>query len=226
MQDAIRRQYLEAMGIETYVPRRPLPGAAPSPLPAAAPLSAPLPEPRKSAATPAAPTPLAGTSGQATPAGTATARPPRAVPAGPAADTVRFSLAAVFAGGIAWVELLEDRPLAREQVQLVAAMARALRGPAAAPQVTQFDWPTHNNPQLDRGREAARDALAAFLGRHLEERGCSSLVMLGSACEQFVVVEQLPGLRVVRTRGTLEMLADAGCKRLVWRDLRVLAQGV
>ncbi len=222
MLDALHSQYLEAMGIEAYVARRPLPGAAPSrPLPVIVrePELAPPALERPPAQVAAAPIKVEFEQAKpaAPPASTAAVSPPRA-----ADEAVRFSLAAISAGAFTWIELLDQRPLAREQVQLVAAMARALCGPCAAPQVAQFDWPTHNNRQLDRGPAAARDALAAFLARYLQERQSRGLILLGEACSEYVESGKLPGIQVASTLSTLEILADPGCKRRVWRDLRTL----
>ncbi len=245
VQEVIRRQYLEAMGIDQYIPRHPLPGAAPSPVilpmeerapweetapqevvppasvsPQARPQSGvqPAPAPVPQARKPELPPDLRAAQAAEVPEARAPERPAHQEQA------VRFSLATIFAGGIAWVELLDNRPLAREQVQLVSAITGALRGPGAAVEVSQFDWPTHNNPQLDRGPEAARAALGAFLGRHMEERELDALVLLGEACGHYVTLEPLPGLAIHRTCSTLEMLAEPARKRLVWRELRALSR--
>ena len=97
-------------------------------------------------------------------------------------------------------------PLASDQVQLVQAMARALAGvskpslqssseaarpDAAQPDVQQFRWPIHTNQQLDLGEEAARAALAGFIGRRLEQQQCRGLVLLGEACRTRVPLEQM-----------------------------------
>ena len=98
-------------------------------------------------------------------------------------EAVRFSLAAIFVGHVAWVEELDGNPLAREQVQLVHAMARAISGEVQRPDVTQFDWPTHQNHQFDLGSEAALAGVAGFLQRQIDQRKCRALVLLGKHCE-------------------------------------------
>ncbi|MFV8820092.1 hypothetical protein [Haliea sp. E17] len=229
----IHSQYLAAMGIDTYVARWPLPGAAPSRVPVAVPLvevpedmPGPQPGPPARREPVASRPPAARDMPRIDLAEAGQAAPTSREPAAPVTETVHFSLAAIFAGDIAWVEVLDGNPLAREQVQLVAAMARALRGAQSSPQTTQFDWPTHSNRQLDRGLGSARDALAAFLGRHLETRNCRHLVMLGEACARYIDVEKLPGTRILQTCSTLDMLAEPRHKRQVWQDLRKLAGGV
>ena len=121
-------------------------------------------------------------------------------------------------------------PLAREQVQLVQAMAQALGGvqesagdaaqPARArPEVAQFDWPIHTNQQLDLGQEAARASVAGFVGRKLEQQHCRGLVLLGEACKVRVPLEQLDCPLIISTVSTAQMLANPALKKQAWRDL-------
>jgi hypothetical protein len=136
---------------------------------------------------------------------------------------VSFNLAAVFVGGVVWLESLDGRPLAREQVKLIHAMARAIKGEVTPPKIAQFDWPMHNSRQLDQGVVAARDALAAFLLRHVEEQQCDTVVALGEAGAGFVDGAKLGSITLATTRSTIEMLEDPSCKRQVWADLQSLA---
>ncbi len=131
----------------------------------------------------------------------------------------------IICGDVAWVEAL-DYPLAREQVQLIQAMARAVGAMQAKPKVAQFDWPMHNNPQLDQGEAAARASLAAYLDRHLSEASCRALVSLGETGTKLTPVEVLSAYSCVATRSTREMLESPACKRQVWADLQVIAAPV
>lgn len=229
MNELSRMRYLDALGIENYVSRSQLPGAAATrrlvivrsdpvlqEIPAASPdlRSVPAPpagmpdipvldEPRD-----------AGALGSPAPAGSV--RPQRQD------EAARFSLAAIFVGQIAWIEELGETPLAREQVQLVHAMARAVSGDVGRPDITQFDWPTHQNHQLDLGPEAARAGVAGFLYRQIEQRKCRGLVILGRECESRVPLAQLAGVNAVVTDSTLDMLREPARKRQVWRDLQSL----
>lgn len=227
-----RRRYLDAMGIATYVSRRQLAGAAPTRRLAMAvpePLLAPPASPAGHAppgSQEAAP-PLSALVGKAakplesqSPAGPATqdGSPGRSRPA----TGLRFSLAVIFTGGVAWLEDLGGRPLATEQVQLVQAMARALGPGEGKPDTMQFDWPPHRNSQLDIGPDAARAALAGYLGRQLDQRRCRGLVLLGEGQLAQLAPDSLADVTVVRTRSTLAMLADSSVKRQVWRDLQPL----
>ncbi len=223
MNEPQRLRYLHALGIDSYVSRRQLPGAAktrrlalvraetaavaeqglpPSPVASQRPrVELPKRQPRADSPAPVvAPQPSA----------------PR-----PATNaSLRFSVAAMFAGGIAWVETLEGSPLAREQVRLVQAMARAVHGEAEMPKVAHFDWPMHNNHQLDQGIEAARAALAAFLQRHIEEQHCRGLVLLGANGRDYLGERGLEGFATLTTLSTHEMLRDPARKRQVWADLQ------
>jgi hypothetical protein len=137
----------------------------------------------------------------------------------------RFSLAAITAGGCIWVEELAQGALAREQVQLVRAMASAVSGQGDAPKVQQFDWPLHNNHQLDLGEEAARAGVAGFLQRQIDQQGCRGLVLLGDGSSARVAVDMLGDITVVRTLDTLSLLADPRLKKQAWRDLQSIVRG-
>lgn len=220
MNELRRLAYLEAMGIPGYVSRTQLPGAAVtrrltvvrSTTPAR-PLDFELPKVETARPGPAA--------REAAPAATPVAGPPR------------FSLAAMVCGGCLWLEELEGVPLAREQVQLVQAMAHALGratgGESASPsgtvrpQVELFDWPIHNNRQLDQGEDAARAGVAGFVGRRLEQHGCRGLVLLGQRCATRLPLEQLGDVLIGTAPGTAAMLADPALKRRAWIDLLSLA---
>lgn len=218
-----RNAYLDAMGIDTYVAREQLPGAAPSlcraVLPPAPPPAPPAPPAfllREVAPGPADPS---GTSAPAVPPTTATAAGDQQSPAG---AVVRFSLAAILAGRLLWLEELQGSPLSAEQVQLVQGMARALGAGDEKPQVSRFDWPIHNNQQLDLGEGAASEALAGFIGRRLEQQACQGVVLLGRQCRRRVPLDRLGAAIVVTTVSTAEMLVDPRRKREAWRDLQPL----
>jgi hypothetical protein len=129
-----------------------------------------------------------------------------------------------------WVEELQGIPLAREQVQLVQSMANALQQAdggqpsgqedvTSRPDIAQFDWPMHNNQQLDLGEAAARAALASFLGRKIEQQRLG-VVLLGPASARRVPVEELACPRVALSHSTVAMLADPSLKRPVWTELK------
>jgi len=223
MNEVSRIAYLDAMGIDTYVARVRLPGAAAS-LPRVEPPRASDPAP------PAMPTSLLR---DALPGpADLTATRDSAAPSPPAMESgaqrasagavTRFSLAAIVAGRLLWLEELQDNPLAAEQVQLVQGMARALGAGDEKPQVSRFDWPIHNNQQLDLGESAASAALAGFIGRKLEQLTCRGVVLLGEQCRLRVPLDQLGAATVVNTVSTAEMLLQPLRKKQAWRDLQPL----
>jgi hypothetical protein len=252
MNELRRMAYLDAMGIDSYVSRGQLPGAAPTRRLAVVPVR---PEPAARPAPPVSESAVAHAPAEAgehlaqAQAALRTAAPitqpgeagPGESPAAPrpAAEAMqstppRFNIAAVVANGYLWVEEIADRPLATEQVQLVQAMARALArvvdpdGAAAAdarPDVAMFKWPMHNNRQLDLGVEAARSGVAAFIGRRLEEQRCRGLVLLGATSRRWVPLEQFSLPSLATSAGTLEMLTDPLLKKQVWADLQGLTRG-
>lgn len=220
MNELQRLTYLQAMGVDTYVSRIQLPGAAQTRRLAIVSRANEMPtadvdvnDPVARQSSPVIPR---VDSLVASPAASATT-------VRVATPAVSFNMAAVFAGGVAWLEALEGRPLAREQVKLIHAMARAINGDVAVPKVAQFDWPMHSSRQLDQGLDAARAALAAFLLRHIEEQDCRGLVSLGEVGAEFIDREQLAGVTCVTTLSTFAMLESPARKKQVWSDLQPLA---
>ena len=240
MHELTRLAYLEAMGVDNYVSRRALRGAAPTRRlavsrdrvlsaaggsqmegvpPQAPPDASQSPLPRDILDSNSAPA-----STRATPVATR----------GRAPAPERFSLAAVVAGGLLWLEDLAGMPLSKEQVWLMGAMAQAVGISAARrrgnetgalrtdkPDVAQFDWPIHTNDQFDLGADAARASVAGFVSPAPGPIPVSWPVLLGEACEHRVQVQE-PGVTVVRTLSTAHMLAEPASKARVWRDLAPL----
>jgi hypothetical protein len=248
MNELKRMAYLEALGVDCYVSRGQLPGAAPTRRLAIISGSA-------GAASMISGSPLAGSVPRA-PSGTVpasindlqssldaitsrdkSANTPTPTPTPTregqpvGASLPRFSLAAIVVGNWLWLEELGGMPLATEQVRLMQSMAQALclaQGQEAAvvaaatrPDVAQFDWPIHTNRQLDLGEEAARAGVAGFLGRRLEQCGCQGLVVLGEPARLWVLEKEL-NLPVMHTSSTVEMLATPALKQAVWQDLQPL----
>jgi hypothetical protein len=238
MNELRRMAYLDALGIDSYVSRIQLPGAAVtrrlaivSERSRAVPVLSGI-----SPNVPATPVPPRRPDVQASTGSVPVVRSDREVDSLPSTrdpvqrgDSVpRFSLLAIVAGDWLWLEELPDTLLATEQVRLVQAMAQALllsqgqRVEAATkPDVAQFNWPIHTNHQLDLGVEAARASVAGFVGRRLEQYGCRGLVLLGDSCVKRV---PLPEMKIpsVSTASTVEILASPALKRQVWRDLQLL----
>ncbi|MFT7288759.1 MAG: hypothetical protein ACI87W_002882, partial [Halieaceae bacterium] len=139
-----------------------------------------------------------------------------------ALPVLRFRLAVVLVAGRLWLEDLGDEALARDQVQLIAALGRALEHPNisdAPPRVTQFEWPLHNNPQLDRGSEEATASLQSFLLRQIDDQPCEELMCLGARASTLLEHVELP-CASRQLPASRDMLQNPDLKRQLWRDIR------
>lgn len=139
MNELRRMAYLDALGVDGYISRAQLPGAAPThrlvvvpaQQEAAPPAGVDVPVPDGVPARPAVPQREVESSSSAQIPQIDSASPP--VEPGPVTGEVqrqepvpRFSLVAMVAGDWLWLEEMGDMPLGRDQVQLVQAMANAL----------------------------------------------------------------------------------------------------
>jgi hypothetical protein len=234
-----RMAYLQAMGIDGYISRRQLPGAAASSRlavipgsdePAAGATAEPAVGRSKGAGSESPGhaaalfnLPDAGRGDKAANRQQAPAAPEPSV-VSQAAPAPAFTVVALLAGGVLWLEELSYPALATAQVQLVQSMATALGVPRCRAEVAQFKWPIHQNNQFDQGEDAARAALTGFVDRKLEEHHCRALVLLGASTAQRVLPADLtPATRVV-TVSTADMLAQPGLKAQAWRDLQPIVQ--
>lgn len=224
-----RRQVLGLLGVSPLVSRFDPPGAAPAERliltnPAAAEPVAPAPPPpvTRPSEIPDEPPPAA-----VSPAAAAQlpARPPeRGAPEVASAElaervrgaAVAFSLVMVTAGDVLWVEALEDGLLQDAQLQLVAAMTRALGRGDGAVSHRRFDWPLPGNLNMPADIDSARQSVAALVARLMDESGADTLVAMGDAA--------LPPLQAVAAvpksiPATRAMLIDPSLKREAWRHL-------
>jgi hypothetical protein len=217
-----RLAYLEAMGMESYVSRQPLPAAAPSRKLAIVTGSVSVrPEHVESSTAPPASL-LADLQPAARPAAQPAAPLPKVVKNSETVES--FSIVALFTGGWLWLEELSGVPLATEQVQLVSAMARALNLPPEKPLVAQFDWPIHTNQQLDLGPEAAVSSLAGFIQRKLVELKAGGVVILGEPCQRRLPSTLDDSRQWITTVSTRRMLNEPSTKKQAWRDLSAIVK--
>jgi hypothetical protein len=238
-----RRSYLQAMGVDSYISRRALPGAAPSRKLAVVALASPA-QPEPISAPPVAPpVPERDSLPAGSPAPSPKVMPPKvaevkarqpaveeavqevakAVTAGEAIES--FTVAAVMSGGWLWLEEIPQPLISREQVQLIQSMVFALKLPQGSAEVNQFDWPIHRNTQLDLGQAAAQAGLAGFVTRKIEQGSCQGVVLLGDKVVDRIDAGHFKQLRLLRTVSALAMLSQPGLKRQAWRDLQALAGG-
>jgi hypothetical protein len=220
-----RLAYLEAMGMDSYVSRQPLPAAATSLKLAIVVKSASAR--RDQVENRPAKASLIDDLQLDTVAVVQTAAPvqAQAPEVGVSSDIVEsFSIVAIYAGGWLWLEELSGVPLVTEQVQLISAMARALNLNSEKPMVAQFDWPIHTNQQLDLGPEAAISSLAGFVQRKAVEFKAGRVVVLGDACQRRLPNALDDALQCVATISTRRMLSEPVSKKQAWRDLSASAK--
>ncbi len=228
MNEIKRLAYLEAMGIDSYVSRVPLPGAAPSrrlrivrrrrptmtPVPAATPhqaavLSSARSELKSSLASTARDKPVDKPAPQA-------AEPTTT-------DIPIFSVAAVSLGGWYWLdEIPPGRELGTEYTRLLQAICRALGLPDENPVVEQFNWPLHNSSQLDQNEQAAQHGFSGFLGGRLERLRPRGVVLLGDLDATWFDPTPLDQLPTVTTVSAWQMLRKPALKAKAWSDLQTL----
>ena len=129
----------------------------------------------------------------------------------------RLSLLTVVSEDVLWIEQLEDHLLRQEQLHLVVAMARAIRGSAVHCEHQLFDWPPSGGITLSN-QDVLEDMLSGFLQRLITDHGSQLVIQLGS-------VDVLPGLAQVTNRipSSLTMLQDPSTKREAWSVLKSLA---
>ncbi len=212
MHELIRRTYLESMGIDSYISRGQLPGAAPTKRLVIIPRTA-LPRVPEIAMT--------ETSPKVAPAARASEPVPVAEPVRNQAQA--FSVAIVAAGEWLWVEELSHGNLSRDQQQLIQAIVRALGLKGGNFNVSQFDWPIHTNKQLDLGEEAAQAGLGGFVQRKFDQLQCRGLILLGSASQQRLEKKLAGAEQCVSTVSTAQMLRDGQLKKQAWLDLLPIA---
>ncbi|MFT5710043.1 MAG: hypothetical protein ACI8QT_000731 [Halioglobus sp.] len=217
MHELTRRTFLDAMGVDCYVSRSQLAGAAPTrrllvsrarEVP-----NAPVAEKLKQQ-------PAAMPKTEHAARAAAPAAPHVATSANASASISPFSFAAVSLGGWLWLEELPHRVISRDQVHLMRAMVRALGLEEGEVAVSQFDWPIHNNAQLDLTQEAAYAALGGFVYSKVEKQRCKGLVVLGAVTLKKLDISQLGIKHCVTTLSTAAMLATPALKKQVWIELQ------
>lgn len=227
MHELTRRTFLDAMGVDSYVSRSQLPGAAPTrrllvsrtrDVPGAAVvknLKQPPAMPKIDSVVKSAVATASATRKQEAPASPDMAASPTAP-----TSTSPFSIAAVSVGGWLWLEELPQQVVSRDQVHLMRAMARALGLGEGELAVSQFDWPIHNNAQLDLTEEAACAALGGFVYSKVEKGPCKGVVVLGADTLKKLNMSQLGIKHCVTTLSTAAMLATPELKKQAWIELQ------
>jgi hypothetical protein len=123
----------------------------------------------------------------------------------------------VTSADILWIEVLEDQLLRREQLQLIAAMARAVRGTSVKCAHQQFDWPPARQSALSNAKGGMSDMLMGFIQRLITDRATQQVVLMGPC-------DCLPdtGLPLLEIPSSLNMLRDGSLKQQAWDMLKPL----
>ena len=127
------------------------------------------------------------------------------------------SLVMVTSADILWIEVLEDQLLRREQLRLIAAMARAIRGTNVQCAHQQFDWPPTHQSALSNAKGGMSDMLMGFIKRLIRDRATQQMVLMGPC-------DCLPdtGLPLLEIPSSLNMLRDGSLKQQAWDVLKPL----
>lgn len=237
MDEGQRQSYLAALGIPLWSSRHDLPGALPSAglefaawvnegqLPDVLPVAVPAENPVQPAAVvpqalapekPAAipPNVISETRAQA-----AVSEPAPTARAPAASDTYpRFACRVQLLGpGLLGVIALDDVPdLSAQEYRLLENLVLAVGGDIAADAGREhFRWPLSPNPAIPRDAGAAREALAAFLGRRRE---AIRWLVLGETLSVYVRTA-LPQHTVIAAPLLRELLESPAAKRRLWLAL-------
>ena len=132
-----------------------------------------------------------------------------------------LSLLMAITGDVLWIETLEDQLLRQDQLKLIGAMARAIRGPDVRTVHQQFYWPPRTGPALAAHSGGLTGMLTGFLQRLITDHGAHIIIQLGQ-------VASLPVLQtpVYELPSTLAMLREGSYKQSAWAVLKPLQQRV
>ncbi len=232
MNEASRLAYLNAMGIDSFVPRSPLPGAKPSValklIPAigkkaAAELDMSVASPSSSGLVNTTVEQLKQSVGFEKNAVPQTTEPTKqtATPSGAQSQSnLKFSLIMVRFAGLLWIDSLPlGRGVDRDYLRLIVAISRALGRDGLQPEYSVFEWPLVKNRQTNQGGDAAREAVEEFVGRQLKDNAIEQLVVFG---EQPVKYDSHSVETIYSSVSVWSMLQNSDLKRAVWQELKPL----
>ena len=131
--------------------------------------------------------------------------------------TTSLSLLMVVSDDVLWVEQLEDQLLRQEQLRLIAAMARAIRGAEVRCTHQQFDWPPMGQELRTGPQHNLKEMLSGYLHRLTSDHAIGHIIHLGPCAvlpESEMPVTQMPS--------SLGLLRDAAQKPKAWEALKPL----
>lgn len=229
-----RSRYLRALGVEVYVTRQPLPGAA---------ISQPVAwELEKSAGDDFAPAPTTvpvespGANGTLAPelipagVGIDVVRPSQSArtleapksPIAPKVNVPRFALMIVRCDtGIVVVDEAPHGDRRREEyLRLLSNLLFAFYRRSVTVETDLFVWPMVKNPSVDQSEQAARESLSAYLQRQCALINGKTLIALGSGASQWMNSD--PAFHVIAGISLWRCLADSAVKPTLWSQLQLL----
>lgn len=233
LQEGRRQRYLAALGIPLWSSRHDLPGAQASAGLAFVPwqleteTAAPLPAPSATIVAKAPPHPVVRDAAAQAPEPAPAQRPAvqaeatsastRAV----ATEPLRFAcyVQTLLPGLVAVIALDEVPDLSAQEYRLLENLTQALGGDGvSAADREHFRWPLSPNPSIPRDAAAAREALAAFLGRRVRPAENLRWLVLGETLAVYVRTA-LPQQTVMAAPGLRELLQEPAKKRGLWQVL-------
>ena len=243
MDESQRQAYMQAMGVDCYVPRLHLPAALPSVL-CEMPVLAEVAEANavtNEVDVPATPMPKAKNgSAAAMQALLGETKPKQSrqstqavVATSPAQAIPQFALSIVRGGNILIVDDgLSDQINSAEYLQLLHNLLIALGAGKQQLTMDSFIWPMVKNAQIDQTETAARQTLNAFLSKQVDQLKPQYIMVMGEAAANYITDETLTNgslythpqwqLPLICTHSASPMLADRSLKRAVWNDLQPL----
>ena len=131
--------------------------------------------------------------------------------------TTSLSLLMVVSDDVLWVEQLEDQLLRQEQLRLIAAMARGIRGAEVRCTHQQFDWPPAGQVSPAGTQHNLREMLSGYLRRLTSDHAIGHIIHLGPCA----VLPELE-MPVTQMPSSLDLLRDAAKKPRAWEALKPL----
>ena len=131
--------------------------------------------------------------------------------------TTSLSLLMVVSDDVLWVEQLQDQLLRQEQLRLIAAMARAIRGVEVRCTHQQFDWPPAGQVSPAGTQHNLREMLSGYLRRLTSDHAIGHIIHLGPCA----VLPELE-MPVTQMPSSLDLLRDAAKKPRAWEALKPL----
>lgn len=233
MLEPLRSHYLDALGIEMYVPRVVLPAAKTS---AACEWSIDAQETSQvEIVAEVSQSPVPNLPKQVPIARDIDIQPARVLPTVPAstpiktaaANTVatpKFALSVTFVDGD--ILLIDDAPATNaertEFQKLLTNFLFALRHRPVPFALDIFLWPMLKSTTVQQDATAAREALNAYLQKQMQQRNVQRVLILGATAQQWCALEDHPQLHCVRSVSLLQCLREPEHKRELWNAVRAL----